>query len=73
MVKPDMDDPRWKRMAGNRCFCSGCGEYFTSVSGFDKHQKVNGPCYRPEERGLILNDIGYYQYPGSETRLFTDG
>ncbi len=54
----------------NFCRCSGCGEYFRSVSAFDLHRKsVAGvrSCVPPAdlvnrkgERRLKLNDAGYW-------------
>jgi len=73
MVKPDMDDPRWKRMAGNRCFCSGCGEYFNSIGAFDAHQLVNKPCLEPTSLGMEKNSAGYWRVPAPEGFDFTYG
>lgn len=62
-------DPREARLTGSRCFCTECGEYFTSVSGFDKHQQVNAPCRPPNEVGLVRNDFNYWQHPGQDARF----
>lgn len=54
-----------------RCHCSACGETFTSISGFDLHRSGSrdrrfkqGECSDPAERGLVLNDRGYWRSPG---------
>lgn len=42
------------------CGCRGCGEVFTCLSAFDRHQTHNYGtpkptiCHAPDERGLIL-------------------
>ena len=50
----------------NYCKCSGCGEYFGGVSGFDKH-RVDRACIHPsavaDKQGkpiLTLNNRGYW-------------
>ena len=59
-MKPDKNDPRWARLTGNQCFCSGCGEYFTTVGNFDKHKRIDG-CLDPETVGLTRDDRGYWK------------
>ena len=51
------------KLTGNRCLCSGCGEYFNSVSAFDMHR--SGPadarvCRQPGEAGMVRNEAGYW-------------
>lgn len=50
----------------NRCRCSGCDRSFSSVSAFDKHQRIakdgGAICLDPAERGLVLSG-GYWSYP----------
>jgi len=62
-------------VGSNRCRCAGCGRYFTTVGNFDRHQKMRDDgtpeCLDPSERGLILNDGGYWQLPASEIPVFT--
>lgn len=69
-----MSDPMLPVGTG-RCKCCGCGRYFTSVSGFDRHQILRDDgsviCRDPativrRETGepvLVLNEKGYWQYP----------
>ena len=69
-----MSDPMLP-IGTNRCLCTGCGRYFTSVSGFDRHQTLRDDgsveCRDPAtivnkktgERVMILNDGGYWQFP----------
>jgi len=50
------------------CFCDSCGELFTSISSFDKHQSPSGICRDPLKRGLILVEQGGWELwslPGS--------
>jgi hypothetical protein len=70
-------------IGSNRCLCSGCGRYFASVSGFDRHQTITDgvvECRDPGsivnlktgEHALILNDAGYWQGPEmTEIPVFT--
>jgi len=47
--------------------CSGCGEVFTSLTGFDRHQRrANGTltCLPPAECGLELKPNGRWGFPG---------
>lgn len=51
------------------CGCRGCGHVFTSLSGFDKHQRL-GPsglqCLSPEAAGLERKGSGRWGLPGRE-------
>jgi len=58
------------RLTGSRCRCSGCGDYFNSVSVFDRH-RVGGwqgrttdrRCLNASEmraRGWVLNARGFW-------------
>jgi hypothetical protein len=52
----------------SRSLCTGCGEYFKSVSGFDKHRVGQYPertCAYPSVRGLALNSQGLWAAPMS--------
>lgn len=73
MRRPDPNDPRFKRLTGNQCFCTGCGEYFTTVGNFDRHQLINKPCRHPRDVGLIQDAQGYWQMPGTDRPAFTQG
>jgi hypothetical protein len=49
----------------SRCQCGRCGLAFTSVRGFDTHQRlVDGAvvCLSPETVGLVFND-GWWSFP----------
>lgn len=46
----------------NRCQCSGCDRYFSSVGSFDKHRR-EGRCLTEAEmlaRGMLVNARGYW-------------
>jgi hypothetical protein len=70
-------------IGSNRCQCTGCGRYFASVSGFDRHQRITDgvvECRDPGsivnlktgEHSLILNKAGYWQGPEmAEIPVFT--
>jgi hypothetical protein len=57
-----------RKLTGERCRCSACGEYFNSVSVFDKHRigtyensVVGRRCLSVSEmlaRSWIQNDVG---------------
>lgn len=55
--------------ATRMCRCSGCGQYFGSLTGFDRHRA--GPvetrrCLTPEELradGMALDERGYWRLP----------
>ena len=56
-----------KKLTHKRCRCRGCGEYFNTVSLFDKHRRgkfgVNRQCLTTEEmrsKGWYLNDAGFW-------------
>ena len=60
-----MSDPKLP-VGTNFCKCSGCGEYFGGVSGFDMH-RVDRACLPPSEVAskegeamLRLNERGYW-------------
>lgn len=44
------------------CGCSGCGEVFTSLSGFDRHQRAF-KCLPPAQVGLIQKPNGRWSLP----------
>jgi hypothetical protein len=54
------------RITGSRCLCRTCGEYFNSVSMFDRHRVGEYPtrrCLTPEqmlERGYSVNEAGFW-------------
>lgn len=51
------------KLTGNRCLCSGCGEYFNSVGAFEKHRTgsaENRVCKPPESIGMSKNAAGYW-------------
>lgn len=72
-IKPDPNDPRFKRLTGNQCFCTACGEYFTTVGNFDRHQPVTGTCWNPAERGMVQDAMGYWQMPGPDRAIYPSG
>ncbi len=45
--------------------CRGCGEVFTSITGFDRHQR-RGKCLPPAECGLVQGENGRWHFPGHE-------
>ncbi len=59
-----------QRLTGSRCRCSACGEYFNSVSTFDRHRHggwqgrgADRRCLTPAElraRGWTLNAHGFW-------------
>lgn len=65
-----MSEPTAKTLRGDRCRCSGCGEYFTTTSTFDRHRK--GPytdrrCLTAselQELGWSKNPFGFWMRPG---------
>lgn len=58
------------KLVGNRCQCRACGEYFNSVSSFDRHRAgdwqnrgSNRRCRAPDEliaKGWSKNTAGYW-------------
>jgi hypothetical protein len=57
------------RLTGNRCQCTGCGEYFNSTSTFDRHRTDSYErgerrrCRTPDElilRGWSKNPAGFW-------------
>jgi hypothetical protein len=64
------NDSRLARLSGNRCLCCQCGEYFTTVRNFDRHQRLDRQtgdtiCLDPAAVGLVLTAYGYWQLPPS--------
>lgn len=61
-----------KLTTGNTCLCNSCGEYFSTVSNFDRHR--TGPhgkkvCADPESVGLVIGQRGkntVWRMPGLE-------
>jgi hypothetical protein len=49
--------------------CRACGRVFTSLAGFDKHQRLrNGGvvCLKPEDIGLHKDPNGRYRFPARD-------
>jgi hypothetical protein len=49
------------------CGCRGCGNVFTSLSGFDQHQRWQDgtlTCLNPAFAGLERKKSGRWGYPG---------
>lgn len=75
-----------RRLTGHRCQCTGCGEFFNSVSAFDWHRvtplSANGTprlrsirrCLTVEEmyrKGMSTNHSGYWlKGPRTKKRFF---
>jgi len=65
MVDARGSDPKLP-VGSNRCRCSGCGRYFSSVASFDAHRLGDGesrhclsePAMRA--RGMVVNEKGYW-------------
>ena len=57
-------------LRGNRCRCSGCGEYFNSEAAFSKHRvgeytldpKTRGCLTRQgmKDAGMAVNEAGFW-------------
>lgn len=50
-----------KLTIGNTCKCPTCGEFFSTVSNFDKHrvgEHGNKKCVDPETVGLVIKQRG---------------
>ena len=47
------------------CGCRGCGEVFTSLTGFDRHQR-GFRCLPPAGVGLVQRADGKWSFPGRE-------
>lgn len=57
-------------LTGNRCKCPHCGEFFNSLSTFDRHRAgnwenrgANRHCLRPEQltaKGWSKNEAGFW-------------
>lgn len=59
------------KLTGNRCQCPNCGEYFSTVSNFDKHRKgkhgVDRHCVDPASVGLVIAESAggtFWRGPG---------
>jgi hypothetical protein len=48
------------------CGCRRCGEVFTSLTGFERHQR-KGKCLDPAEIGLVQRPNGRWSFPPRET------
>lgn len=54
------------KLGNRRCTCSTCGEFFNSVSAFDKHRSgpwTNRTCLTADQMkdvGMIENAAGYW-------------
>ena len=68
-----MSDPRADRLTGNQCHCRDCDEYFTTVRNFDRHLRGSGrpECLDPASVGLVQDDHGYWQQPGTDMAFFS--
>lgn len=61
-----------KLTTGNTCKCPSCGEFFSTVSNFDRHRKgEHGQkvCVDPESVGLLIGRRGdgtVWKMPGRE-------
>lgn len=56
------------RPGSSRCQCGRCGLAFTSVSGFDRHQRLDDGrviCLDPATVGLVFND-GWWSFPSDD-------
>lgn len=59
----------------NTCRCSVCGEYFSTLSNFDRHRKgEHGKkvCVDPESVGLVIGSRGagsVWKMPGIESEI----
>ena len=58
------------KLTGKRCKCPSCGEYFSTVSNFDKHRKGSHAdndrhCVSPDSVGLEQNGRGLWAMPGT--------
>lgn len=42
-----------RKLTGDRCKCSACGEYFNSTKAFDKHRRGK---YMPNERRCLSKE-----------------
>lgn len=49
------------------CGCAGCGEVFTSLTGFDRHQR-RFRCLPPAEAGLVQHANGRWSLPPRDAR-----
>lgn len=63
-----------------RCQCAACGEYFSSVHTFDRHQKLTGDRYRPTlvclppaSVGLVMSEDGWWTGAPMPNGVFTLG
>lgn len=61
-------------LKGKRSLCSACGEYFSTVSNFDRHRKgdhqVRRYCVDPESVGMVIGQSGsntFWRMPGAES------
>ena len=65
MVDSSGSDPKLP-IGSNRCRCSGCARYFSSVASFDAHRVGDGDarrCLSDREmtsRGMAINEKGYW-------------
>lgn len=54
----------------SQALCTACGELFSSVSAFDRHQTGVEPvvCHDPASKGLIPADRGWH-FPGGRPNI----
>jgi hypothetical protein len=61
-----------RKLKGNQCQCSGCGEAFRTVRGFDEHRTGKGDdrrCNAPavlREWGFTLDAQGFWRMAKKE-------
>ncbi len=60
-------------LTGKRCLCNDRGEYFSTVSNFDRHRKGKHKegryCVDPESVGLVIGETAkgtFWRMPGRE-------
>lgn len=47
------------KLTGKRSYCSACGEYFSTVSNFDRHRRgpmTDRQCVDPASVGLVIGE-----------------
>lgn len=64
---------------GKMCQCPTCGEFFSTVSNFDRHRVGNHGskvCVDPESVGLVIGkrvDSTFWRMPGRFDQVIGDG
>lgn len=53
-------------LKGKRCMCPTCGEFFSSITMFDKHRAgehgVDRHCLDPQTLGMVIRERGNNTY-----------